>query len=143
MAGETSYANGYTGLAFKGDGPQVCVLDVTHEVTTTELQLADKIIFGKVPKGAIYVDALIAADDLDSGGSPALTFDLGDTDSADGLIDGATVGQAAGSARATSGAYIINRHATPAEKNIILTVATAPATAVAGTVRVVVQYYVP
>jgi hypothetical protein len=141
MAGETTYANGYTGRAFKGDGPQLCVLDVTHEVTTAELQLADKIIYGRIPKGAIYVDAYIASDDVDS--ATGVTFDLGDTADPDGLIDGTNVGQAGGLARATTGNYMINRHQTTEERDLILTVATAAATPVAGTVRVVVMYYVP
>lgn len=142
MAGETTYANGYTGRAFKGDGPTLCVLDVSHEITTTELQLADKIIFGRVPTGAIYVGGYLATDDLDSGGSPALVLDVGDDDSSNGLLDGTTTGQAAAVTQ-FNGAYITNRQRTTAEKNVILTVQTAPATAAAGTVRLVLYYYVP
>lgn len=140
MAGETTYANGYTGRAFKGDGPQLCALDATHEVTTTELQLADKIIFGKVPKGAIYVDAILACDDLDS--STGLSLELGDDDDVDGLVDGTALGQAAAITRG-NGAYITNRRQVTAEKNIIVNVTAAATTPVAGTIRAIVYYYVP
>lgn len=143
MAGETTYANGYTGRAFKGFGAgQLCVLDVSHEITADELQLADKIIFGRVPAGAVYVGGFLATDDLDSSGSPALVLDVGDDDDADGLLDGTNTGQSAAVTQ-FNGAYITNTKLTTAEKNIILTVQTAAATAAAGTVRLVLYYYVP
>lgn len=142
MAGETTYAAGYSSSEFKGSGRQTCVLDVTHEIATTELQLADKIIFGRVPAGAVYLDGYLATDDLDSNGSPALVLDVGDDDDADGLLDGATTGQAA-AVTAFNGTYITNRTVTSASKAIAVTVQTAAATAVAGTVRLVLRYYVP
>lgn len=142
MAGETTYANGYSTTAFKGHSKQLCVLDVTHEITTGELELADVISFGKVPEGAIYVGGYLATDDLDSSGTPALVLDVGDDDDSDGLLDGTTTGQAAGITE-FNGAYITNRTAVTAEKTISVTVQTAAATAAAGTVRVVLYYYVP
>lgn len=143
MAGETSYANGYVATAFKGHGGrQVCVMEATHEVLTTELQLADKIAFGKVPAGAVYLDAILAVDDLDSNGSPALSLELGDDDDVDGLVDGTTLGQSASVTRG-NGAYITNRTAVATEKTIYVNVTAAAATAAAGTIRVTVFYYVP
>lgn len=143
MAGETTYAQGYDGAAFKGfGGGQLCVLDVSHEISAAELQLADKIVFGRVPAGAVYVGGHLATDDLDSNGTPTLVLDVGDDDDADGLLDGSTTGQAAAVTQ-FNGAFITNAKKTAAEKNIILTVATAAATAAAGTVRLVLFYYVP
>lgn len=142
MAGETTNADGYNTTAFKGHSRQLCVLDVTHEVTTGELELADKIQFGKVPSGAIYVSGYLATDDLDSNGTPALVLDVGDDDDADGLLDGSTTGQAAG-VTTFNGAYITNKTTVSAEKTISVTVQTAAATAAAGTVRLVLYYYVP
>jgi hypothetical protein len=141
MAGETTYANGYKNTAFKGHGGgQVCVLEATHEVTTAELQLADKIAFGKIPAGAVYLDALLACDDLDS--STGLSLELGDDDDVDGLVDGTNLGQAAGFTRG-NGDYVINRKQVTAEKTIFVNVTAAATTAVAGTIRVAVYYYVP
>ena len=142
MAGETTYADGYVDTAFKGDGRSLCVLDATHEITTTELQLADKIRFGKVPAGAVYVSGYIATDDLDSNGSPTVNLEVGDDDDVDGLYDGTTVGQAAGVV-VFNGTYITNRTAVTAEKYIAVNLTAAAATAVAGTVRVVLYYYTP
>lgn len=142
MAGETTNADQYSTTTFAGAGKQLCVLDVTHEITTAELQLADKVRFGKVPKGAVYVGGYIAVDDLDSNGTPTLNLEVGDDDDADGLYDGTTVGQAAGVA-AFNGAYITNKTTITADKTIYLNVTAAAATAAAGTVRIVLYYYVP
>jgi len=142
MAGETTYADGYTNNVFKAEQGRVeCIVDATHEITTAELQVGDKIIFGKVPVGAVYLSGYIATDDLDSNGTPLLNLEVGDEDDADGLYDGTTVGQAAG-INQFNGAYITNRTVVTAEKNITVVVTAAAATAVAGTVRVVVRYYV-
>lgn len=142
MAGETTQADEYSAVAYKGSGNQLCVLDRTHEVTTAELELADVIQFGKVPSGAIYVGGYLATDDLDSNGTPALVLDVGDDDDADGLLDGTTTGQAAG-ITTFNGAYITNKTTVSAEKTISVTVETAAATAAAGTIRLVLYYYAP
>lgn len=143
MAGETTQADEYTTTQYKGfGGRQLCVLDVTHEITTGELELADVIEFGQVPEGAVYVDGFLATDDLDSNGTPALVLDVGDDDDSDGLLDGSTSGQAAAVTR-FNGAYLTNKTAVTAAKTISVTVQTAAATAAAGTVRVVLWYYVP
>jgi hypothetical protein len=117
------------------------VLDVSHEVTTGELELADVIQVGVVPKGAIYTGGFIATDDLDSNGTPLLDLLLGDGGDADGLQATGTVGQAAAITQ-LSGTYITNKETTASEQTISLTVGAAAATAVAGTIRVVVRYYV-
>ena len=141
MAGETTNADGYTATALQTHSKQVGVVDATHEVTTGELELADKIRIGKVPAGATYLGGYLATDDLDSNGTPALVLTLGDDDDADGIVATGTVGQAAGITRA-DGAYVTNRTTTTAEKTIYVTVGTAAATAAAGTLRAVVEYYV-
>ena len=137
MAGETTYADGYSTRQYKGGASEVCVLDVTHEVGTGELELNDIIVFGMVPEGAVYLDGFIATDDLDSNGTPALDLLLGDDDDPDGLIVSGTVGQAAGITQ-FNGAYITNQTTTDDEKSVQVKVGTAAATAAAGTIRVVV-----
>jgi hypothetical protein len=141
MAGETTNFDEYSTTIFNTFGPNVGVLDRTNEVATGELELADVMQVGKVPSGATYLYGYIATDDLDSNGTPALEFILGDDDDDNGLlVTGSNAGQAAG-ITTFNGAYITNKTTTTAEKTISLKVGTAAATAAAGTVRVVLFYY--
>lgn len=142
MAGETTQADGYTPVQFETPGRLLGVLDVTHEVSAGELELADVIEFGQVPEGAVYVDGYLACDDLDTDGTPALTFDVGDDDDPDGLLDGSNVGQAGGVAR-FNGALLVNKTKTDGPKTISVTVASAAEAGAAGTIRLVLMYYCP
>lgn len=143
MAGETTQADSYSEVAFKGSGNQLCVLDRSHEVTTAELQLADVIEFGKVPSGAVYVGGYLATDDLDAHATtPTLVLDVGDGDSSNGLLDGTTTGQAA-AVTDFNGTYLTNKTTASGEKTVKVTVQTAAATAAAGTIRLVLYYYTP
>ena len=139
MAGETTQADEYSATAFQGRSRQECVLDISHEVTTGELELADVNQLGKVPKGAIYTGGFIATDDLDS--ATSLDLVVGDVNDPDGLQATGTVGQAAGITQ-FSGPYITNKQTTTSEETVSITVNAAAGTAVAGTIRVVVRYYV-
>lgn len=139
MAGETTQADGYSATAFKGRSRQECVLDVSHEVTTGELELADVIQLGVVPKGAIYTGGFIATDDLDS--ATSLDLLVGDVNDPDGLQASAAVGQSA-AITMFNGSYITNKETTASEQTVSITVGAAAGTAVAGTIRVVVRYYV-
>jgi len=141
MAGETTYADGYTTTAYKGGAGEVCVLDVSHEITTGELELADVITFGHVPAGSIYLSGYIATDELDSG-VDAVDLLVGDSTDPDGLQATGTVGQAAG-ITVFSGTYITNENTTTQDEAISVTVGAAPGTAAAGTIRVVVYYRTP
>lgn len=141
MAGETTQADGYSSTAFKGHSRQICVLDVSHEVTTGELEAADVIQFGVIPQGATYLGGYIATDDLDSNGTPTLDLIVGDTTDPDGLQASGTVGQAAG-ITTLSGTDITNARTTTQDETISVKVNAAAATAAAGTIRLVVEYYV-
>lgn len=141
MAGETTQFDTYSNNAAKArTAGVVCCIDATHEIQTTELQLADKIKVGELPAGAIYLDAYLACDDLDS--STGLSLELGDSNDVDGLVDGTALGQAAAITRA-NGAYITNRTQVTTQTTVYLNVTAAATTAVAGTVRVVVLYWCP
>lgn len=139
MAGEITNADGYTTTAYKGGAGEVCVLDVSHEVGTAELELADSIRIGHVPKGATYLSGYIATDDLDSNVTPLLDLTLGDSTDPDGLQATGTVGQAAG-ITVLSGTDITNARTTTQDELIKVTVTAAAATAAAGTIRVVIYY---
>lgn len=142
MAGETTRADGYSDTAYKGGAKELCVLDASHEITAGELELADVIQFGVVPKGAIYVGGYIATDDLDSGVTPLLDLIVGDTTDPDGLKATGTVGQAA-AVTTLSGTDITNARTTTQEETISVKVNAAAATAAAGTIRLVVYYRAP
>jgi hypothetical protein len=140
MAGETTNFDEYSTNAFKSFGNNIGVLDVTHEVTTGELELADVMRVGTVPAGSTYLYGYLISDDLDSG--TALEFIVGDDDDDNGLlVTGSAVGQTAGAIATFNGAYILNKTTTTAEKTIYLKVGTAPTGAAAGTIRVVLFYY--
>lgn len=69
---------------------------------TAALALNDVIQMVKIPAGARILQVLLAADDLDTGGSPAIVLDVGDGGDTDRFIDGATIGQSGGVAALNS-----------------------------------------
>lgn len=142
MAGETTQADDFNETIFQPSAFNVGVLDRSHEVTTGELEANDVIEFGKVPERAVYLDGFIATDDLDEHTTPTLDLIVGDDDDDDGLKVSGTVGQSAGVTR-LDGSYITNKQSTDGEKTISVKVNAAAATAAAGTIRLVLYYYVP
>ena len=115
----------------------------SHEVdASAELTLAnDKIQMGVLPAGHRLVDAILAADDLDSHGTPAVVLHLGTADDPDAIIASSNVARAGGIARmdAIAGAEIA---ATDSDLAIWVTCATPPATDQDGTLAVTL-FYVP
>lgn len=55
---------------------------------------SDTINFGYLPAGARVVLAVLESTDMDTGGSPSLTLNVGDSGDADRLFAASTVGQA-------------------------------------------------
>ena len=123
MAGETSKTTALTNVqagikrnARLARARQAVARDI-HAYTTAQLELADVLLTAiELPSNAIVNDIKMYNDDLDSNGTPALTFDVGlaageaftsttsSTDTkhseddildADALVDGSTAGQAA------------------------------------------------
>lgn len=114
-----------------------------EEVTVTAGQLTLNALFGsvKVPKGAVYLGALLLSTDIDTNGSPAVVLSIGDSGDDDRLIAGATVGQAGGidTGLETTGFGVM----ATAETTIQVKVKTAPATAAGGTLTYGVLYVSP
>lgn len=110
---------------------------------TAALALNDVIDMFKVPAGARITGVTLKTSDLDTGGSPAIVLDVGDSGDTDRLIDGATVGQAGG----TSSALVSSTgqfYQYTAETMISVLVQAAPATgATTGTVELSVTYILP
>lgn len=88
----------------------------------------------KVPAGFVITSLSVTVSDLDTGGSPALVFAIGDSVDDDRFITGATTGQAGGTNTSLATAGI--RYAFTAETEIVFKATTAAATAAAGTITV-------
>lgn len=120
---------------------QVCFAG--EEITVTAAQLTLNALFGsiKVPKNAVILGVHLMSTDVDTNGSPAVAYGVGDSGSASRLISASTVGQAGGytnTIAATGFAYQYT-----AETLVQIKVTTAPATAAAGTLTYGVSYVVP
>lgn len=92
----------------------------------------------KTPAGATVIGALIRSTDIDTNVSPAVVLTLGDATDDDRLMTNVVVGQT-GTASATIAATGIGYKYT-AETDILLKVGTAPGTAAAGTITVIITY---
>lgn len=107
---------------------------------TAALAANDVIDMLKVPKNARIVGVTLKASDLDTGGSPSIVLDVGDTGDTDRLIDGATIGQAGGTSTAlvsSTGQF----YQYTAETIISVLVQAGPATgATSGTIELAVTY---
>ncbi|MGH7024513.1 MAG: hypothetical protein ACREEB_13125 [Caulobacteraceae bacterium] len=106
----------------------------------------DVLQFGYLPPNAVVIGAILKADtQLDSNGSPTLTFDLGVTGTAQ-LFKAAvtTVGRAAGASADTTlaGAGALYKNATGAKIMVIGTAHASAATGAAGSVEADIAYFV-
>jgi hypothetical protein len=102
------------------------------------LVVSDTIALVKLPANHVLVDCIVDCDDLDD--STGLVLDAGFIGGdVDCLIDGSTVGQAGGLARMDAVAGV-RAAATSADRNVGLTVATAPTTGSTGTVGLTLFY---
>jgi hypothetical protein len=114
---------------------------VSYSIATTELELDDIVQMVKVPAGATVYDVILVSTDVDTNGSPAVKFDVGDGSDDDYYIAASTVGQAGGVAR--SAALTAKPKTYTVDDTIDLHVDTAAATAAAGTVSLTVIYSTP
>ncbi len=106
----------------------------------------DTIAVGYLPRQAIVTNVILkAASQLDSNGTPTLALDVG-TSASSQLFKAAitTVGRASGASvdtTNTASGYLY-QNTTGADLEVLITVHTAAATAVAGTLEIDVEYYV-
>lgn len=110
---------------------------VTSTYTLTAALVVDDVIqMVKVPAGATVLDVTLTADDIDTGGSPAIVLDVGDGADVDRFIDGSTSGQAGGITRANTKNL---PYTYTADDTIDVLVQVAPATgATSGTIKLIV-----
>lgn len=124
------------------------VAAVTQIITVGTADLTQNTTFDicYVPPNCKVVGGYLAATDMDSAASPALTIIVGDSGDTDRFINAGTIGQAAmrmdfGN-NATSAASLITHQSTvyTAPTKIYGTFTNAPGTAVAGTIAATVFY---
>lgn len=105
---------------------------------TTGMVLGDTVTLGKVPANAYIIDAFIAVDDLDAGGTPTVSFDYGLTGSTTLFLGSSTTAQAGGIARTTkqgmSGLQVT------ADTQVLVTCSVSAQSAAAGKFRSTVLY---
>lgn len=147
---QSSAAKGLDPIPYPGSAGEVVAKRYSIAVTAAQLALNTIFELAPLPAGLIPRDFILDADDLDSGGSPAILLDVGlmsgvfgDQDQArtcdDSIFDGTNVGQAGGVARPTlKTAFRIGQAGTP--RSIGVKVATAAATPQAGTIGLTVFY---
>lgn len=146
---QTDHAKG-TLLAPTPDAAgELCSYRATITLTTAQETLGQIIEMGPLPAGCDLVDAILDADDLDSGVA-AITLDVGVMSGTAGVSDGArtcgaevfsasTVAQAGGVVRPTlASAFRIARSDT--DRGIGVKLAAAPGTAAAGTIGLTLIY---
>ena len=93
-----------------------------------------------MPAGAVVTGAVIAATDMDTNGTPTLAFDVGDDGDEDRIFAASTVGQAGTLSMAMARTGLLYKYA--ARTRIKAYVQAASATGAAGTLYVVVRYFV-
>lgn len=103
-------------------------------IATTDLTLNKTIGIFKVPKGFVLTSLSVTVSDMDTNGSPALVFNIGDSGDADRFIASATTAQAGGTNTTLASTGV--RYEFTDETEIVWTTATASATAAAGTLSV-------
>lgn len=102
-------------------------------IATGDLALNKTVGLFKVPAGFVLTSLSVVVPDLDTGGSPALVFAIGDSGDDDRFITGATTGQAGGTNTTLAATGLNYEFAT--ETEIVWKTTTAAATAAAGTIK--------
>lgn len=124
----------------KGNARNIKALGGALSIATGDLALNKTTSLFKVPANftVVSVDAYVT--DMDTGGSPALVFSIGDSGSAARIVSASTSAQAGGSP--TIAVSTIIGYQYTAETEIILTCTTAAATAAAGTLTLYINGYI-
>lgn len=147
---QSSAAKGIDPIPYPGSAGEVVAKRFSIAVTAAQLALNNIFELAPLLAGLVPVDFILDADDLDTGGSPAILLDvgimsgtLGDPNQSrtcdDIIFDGSTVAQAGGTVRPTlKTAQRVGQSTT--DRSIGVKVATAPATAADGTIGLTVFY---
>lgn len=93
-----------------------------------------------LPAGAVITGVAASATDMDTNGTPTLTIDIGDSADEDRLLAASTIGQAGTASNSIARTGHLYKYT--AQTQIRAYIATAAATAAAGTLTVSVRYFV-
>jgi hypothetical protein len=126
-------------------GSEVVNVLLSVEVLAANLGAGDLIIMGELPEDCVLVDAVYAADDLDSNGTPAIvisfgTVNAGETDLTTVIEAGLTTAQAGGAARMTPTVASLGIQGGASGVSVGYKVTTAAATGAAGTALLSLSY---
>jgi len=124
----------------RGNARNLKALGGAFAIATGDLALNKTTSLFKVPANFTVVSVDAYATDMDTGGSPALVFSVGDSGSASRVIATSTAAQAGGAP--TIGVATIIGYQFTAETEILLTCTTAAATAAAGTLTLFLNGYI-
>ena len=116
-----------------------------YDLTAAQVSTSHEFLLCKLPKGATLLDVTVGATDLDTNGSPTVTFDVGLSVNPDQVrfANALTLGQGGGVAQTTRqvmddggiGFYVL-----PTEDWLKIKFDGAAATAAAGTLKATVEY---
>ncbi len=137
MADRTAWTTA-TPVPGKGFARQVQAYGGAISLVTGDLALNKTVSLFKVPANFTIVSASVYVTDMDTDGSPALVFSVGDGTTAARIVSVSTAGQAGGAATIVAG---LPGYQYTAETEILWTTTTASATAAAGTVTVYLVGY--
>lgn len=110
---------------------------------TGTITTADSATILNLPVGAVVLGVVLEADDLDTGGSPTITLNVGDAGSANRYIAATTAAQTGVTATATAASGLLYTVTGTNDTAVRVAVAANAATSAAGSVRVAVTYYLP
>jgi hypothetical protein len=110
---------------------------------TGTITTADSANVLNLPIGAVVLAVTLEADDLDTGGSPSITLNVGDAGSANRYIAATTAAQTGATAVATAATGLLYTVTGTNDTTVRIAVAANAATSAAGSVRVAVTYYLP
>lgn len=113
---------------------------VRFPVAVSTAATTDVLEFGYVPIYARIVDATLIATDIDTGATPTVTINVGDSGDVDRLFAASTIGQTGGVARMATTTGFGHRYG--ATTLITGAFAAAAATAAAGTITLILTYVV-
>lgn len=141
MADRQAYATSNPPTTGYGEARTLKALGGTVSLLTTDLALNRTVALFKVPAGFTVTDLRVLTTDMDTGGSPALTFSIGDSASQARLMAASNIAQTGTSNLAALVASTGLLYQYTAETEIWFTCTAAAATAAAGTITVALIGY--
>lgn len=130
MADRNAYGQPQTGN--QGFSRTMKMLGGAAALLTTDLALNRTTALFVVPKGFVVTGIDVTITDVDTNGAPAILITIGDAGNAARFLASSNIGQAGGNSTTLAAAGKFYEFT--ADTEIVLTVATAAATAAAGTI---------